>query len=63
MAWHNYHATQHVALNQQVNNYLRSKGSKDWFTRKYDISEEECMDYIDIILSNLLRKPDDLHVH
>ena len=57
-AWHNYHAIQHVVLNQKLNNYLRLKGSKDWFTgrKKNGISEEECMDYADIILSNLLRK-------
>jgi hypothetical protein len=60
-AWHNYHANQQVMLNQQLDNYLRLKGSEDWFTRKRKsdiVSEEECMEYTDIILSNLLCEPD-----
>jgi len=49
-----------VVLQQKLDNYLRSKGSKDWFTgkKKNDISEEECMEYTDIILSNLPCKLD-----
>ena len=61
-AWHDYFASHHAILDQQLDNYLRSKCSQDWFTRKhFKPSEEECKEYTDIILKNLLRKPD-LHV-
>jgi hypothetical protein len=50
-----------VIVGQQLDNYLRSKGSKDWFIRKHNVSEEEYVEYYGIILRNLLRKLD-LHV-
>ena len=58
MAWHNYLSIQQAVLHQQLDNYLASKESENWFTRKHKISKEESMEYTDIILSNLLCKPD-----
>ena len=56
MAWHNYLAIQQAILNQQLDNYLRSKGSEDWVTRTHKVSKEQSMEYTDIILANLLCK-------
>jgi len=55
-AWKFYLKVQHVLIDQELDNYLRSKGSNDWFTMKYRPSEEECAECRKIVLNNLLRK-------
>jgi hypothetical protein len=39
-----------------LDDYLRSKGSIDWFTAEYLPSEDECVEIRKIVLNNLLRK-------
>ena len=55
-AWKFYLNTQHVLVNQELNNYLKSKGSNDWFTIKHHPSEQECAECRKIVLNHLLRK-------
>jgi len=55
-AWNNYLKIQYALVDQEVNDYLRSKNSNDWFTMKYCPSEEECVECRKIILNNLLCK-------
>ncbi|KAF8240110.1 hypothetical protein L208DRAFT_1374412 [Tricholoma matsutake] len=40
-AWKLYTQTQCALVNQELDNYLRSKSSKDWFTIQYSPSEED----------------------
>jgi len=55
-AWKIYLKTQCALVNQRLNDYLRSKGSNDWFTTQHYPSEAECDDYRTIILNSLLCK-------
>ncbi|KAF8240078.1 hypothetical protein L208DRAFT_1352970, partial [Tricholoma matsutake] len=55
-AWKLYTQTQCALVNQELDNYLRSKSSKDWFTIQYSPSEEECFQCRQIVLNNLLCK-------
>jgi len=57
MAWNQYFKTQHALVNQELDNYLLSKGSSDWFTMKHIPSEEECAECRKIVLNNLLSRP------
>jgi len=57
VAWHNYLANHQAVLYQQLDNYLRSNGSEDWFTGQFKVSMEESKEFTDIILANLLCKP------
>jgi hypothetical protein len=56
LAWQFYNETQCALVAQELDDYLRSKGSNDWFTVKYLPSEEECVECRKIILDNLLCK-------
>jgi len=56
MAWKNYLKIQRALVDQELDNYLRSKDTNDWFTMKYRPSEEECVECRKIILNNLLCK-------
>ena len=55
-AWEFYFQTQHILVDQELGNYLRSMGSNDWFTMKYRPSDKECAECRKIVLNNLLRK-------
>jgi len=55
-AWKFYLKTQCALVDQELNNYLRSIGSNDWFTMKYSPSEEECAECRKIVFNNLLCK-------
>jgi len=55
-AWTFYLKTKCALVNQEVDDYLRSKDSKDWFTTKYCPSEAECAECRKIVFNNLLRK-------
>lgn len=55
-AWISYLETQCALVNQELNDYLRSKGSNDWFTTQYYPSEVECAECRKIVLNNLLCK-------
>jgi len=55
-AWIIYLKTQHALVDQKLDDYLRSKGSNDWFTMKHCPSEEECAECRKIVLNNLLCK-------
>jgi len=55
-AWKIYLNTQHVLVDQELNNYLKSKGSNDWFTIKHYPSEQECAECRKIVFNHLLRK-------
>ena len=55
-AWEVYLKTQCALVNQEVDNYLRSIGSNDWFTMKHNPSEEECAKCRKIVFNNLLCK-------
>jgi len=55
-AWKFYLKTQYILVDQELDNYLRSTGSNDWFTMKYGPSDKECAEYRRIVLNNLLRK-------
>ena len=56
MAWEIYLKTQRALVDEAVDNYLRSKGSNDWFTIKYLPSEEERAEIVKIVFNNLLCK-------
>jgi hypothetical protein len=56
-AWNLYLNTQHALVNSELNAYLRSKGSNDWFIKKHYPSDEECADCTKIVLNNLLSHP------
>ena len=53
-AWNIYLQTQHALVDQALDDYLRLKGSNDWFTIKHYPSEEERAEYVQIVLNNLL---------
>jgi len=55
-AWEFYFQTQHILVDQELGNYLRSIGSNDWFAMKYWPSDKECAECRKIVLNNLLRK-------
>ena len=55
-AWIFYLNTQHALVNQELDDYLRSKGCDDWFTIQYHPSAEECDECRKIVFNNLLRK-------
>ena len=44
-------------VDQEVDEYLSSKGSDDWFATKHCPSGEECGQFRKIVFKNLLRKP------
>jgi hypothetical protein len=53
-AWELYLKTQHAQVNQELDDYLRSKASNDWFTMKHGPSQQEHAEYSNIVLNNLL---------
>jgi hypothetical protein len=55
-AWILYLKTQCALANQELNDYLMSKGNNDWFTTQYSLSEAEYAEYRKIVLNNLLCK-------
>ena len=55
-AWKFYLQTQHTLVNQELDDYFRSKGSNDWFTTQYYPSKAECAECRKIVLNNLLCK-------
>jgi hypothetical protein len=57
MAWKIYIETQFAIVAQDLDGYLMSKGGNDWFTVAHVPSEEECVEYRNIVLHNLLCKP------
>ena len=57
-ALESYLKTQRALVDQEVVDYLMSKGSDDWFTRKHSPSDEERAECRKIVLNNLLRKSD-----
>jgi hypothetical protein len=56
MAWKFYIETQFALVAEQLDDYLMSRGGNDWFTMSYLPSEEECVEYRNIVLHNLLCK-------
>ena len=46
----------HVLVDHRLDNYLTSKGSDDWFITKHCPSTDECSEFQQIVLDNLLRK-------
>ncbi|KAF8225567.1 hypothetical protein L208DRAFT_419764 [Tricholoma matsutake] len=54
LVWKLYIQTQCALVNQELDSYLRSKSSKDWFTIQHSPSEEECFECRQIVLNNLL---------
>ena len=55
-AWKFYLNTQRALVDQELDDYLRSKGSYDWFTMKYCPSEQEYAECRKIVFNNLLCK-------
>jgi hypothetical protein len=55
-AWKFYLKTQHALVNQELDDYLRSTGSDDWFITQYYPSEAECAKCRKIVFNNLLCK-------
>jgi len=53
-AWESYLKTRHALVDQELDNFLRSKGSKDWFTMKHCPSDKELAECRKIALNNLL---------
>ena len=49
-----YLKNQRAVVDKQLDDYLRSKGSQDWFTMKHEPSAEECAECQQIVLNNLL---------
>ena len=43
-----------MLVDQELDKFLKLKGSGDWFTIKYTPSEEECMEFRKIVFNNLL---------
>jgi len=54
-AWKFYLETQHTLVAQELDQFLKLKHSKDWFSMEYRPSEEECVELRQIVLHNLLR--------
>jgi len=54
--WTFYLKTQCALVNQELDDYLMSKGSNDWFTTQYCPSEAECAECRKMVLNNLLCK-------
>jgi len=54
MAWEGYLKTLRVLVDQELDNYLRSKGGSDWFTTKHRPSGKELAEYKKMVLKNLL---------
>jgi hypothetical protein len=55
-AWTLYIKTQCALVDQELDDYLRSKSSNDWFTTQYYPSEAECAECRKIVFNNLLCK-------
>ena len=55
-AWENYLKTKRALVDREVDDYLRSKASADWFTMKHIPSDEEFTEIREIVFNNLLRK-------
>jgi hypothetical protein len=55
-AWESYLKTRRALVDRELDDYLGSKGSDDWFNTKHDPSDEEFAEYRKIVLNNLLRK-------
>jgi len=55
-AWESYLKTRRALVDQEVVDYLMSKGSDDWFTTKHSPSDEELAECRKIVFYNLLRK-------
>ena len=53
-AWKYYLKTQRALVDEELDKYLRSTGSNDWFTVKPSPSEKECAEFRGIVLNNLL---------
>ena len=49
-----YFKTQCAVVDQQLNDYLRSKDSQDWFITKHSPSKEELAECQQIVFNNLL---------
>jgi len=49
-----YLKNQHALVDQQLDGYLKSKDSHDWFTIKHHPSQEECTEIQKIVFNNLL---------
>ena len=54
--WATHIKGNHVLLDQKVEDYLKLKGSNDWFTMKHSPSYDECCELQKIVVDNLLRK-------
>jgi len=54
-AWESYLETRRALVDRELDDYLRSKGSDDWFTLKYLPSDEELAECRAIAFNNLLR--------
>ena len=52
--WKYYLKTQRALVDEELDEFLRSTGSNDWFTVKHSPSEKECAEYRRIVLNNLL---------
>jgi len=55
-AWESYLKTRRALVDQELEDYLRSKGSDDWFTREHSPSDEERAECRKIVFNTLLRK-------
>jgi len=54
-AWEYYLKTRHLLVGQKLDDFLKSRGSKDWFTIEYTPSEKECVEFRTIAFNSLLR--------
>jgi len=57
-AWKFYIETRCALVDRELDGYLRSKGSNDWFTMKHFPSQEECVECKTMVLNNLLSHPE-----
>jgi len=55
--FHAYIQEARAILDQKLEDYLKSKQSKDWFRTKYHPSPNECTEFRKIIFDNLLPRP------
>ena len=55
-AWKFYLKTRRALVDQELEDYLRSKGSDDWFTTNHYPSDEELAECRKLVFNYLLRK-------
>jgi len=48
-----YLKNQRAVVDKQLDDYLRSKDSQNWFTMKHEPSAEECAEFQQIVFNNL----------